>query len=133
MLFEGQLYEKRHFFRNNVVMDNIDVSNLFPFTLYFVLSKWQGDKHITKQEYDNHVDESITLAKNDIDVPGNEHDDDTTMIDDHMVQMVNGVYECFNTNPYVNSENGQASSMDEINDIAIKRRSQSHPKRGGFQ
>ena len=46
-------------------------------------------------------------GRENIGVPHNDNDvDDATMIDDHMVQMVNGVYECFNTNPYVNSENG---------------------------
>ena len=39
------------------------------------------------------------------------------MVDDHMVQMVNDVYQYFNENPYVNCDNGQAASMDEINDI----------------
>ena len=39
------------------------------------------------------------------------------MVDNHMVHMVNDVYQYFNENPYVNCENGQAILVDEMNDI----------------
>ena len=39
------------------------------------------------------------------------------MVDDHMVQMVNDVYQYFNENLDVNCENGQATLMDAMNDI----------------
>ena len=52
------------------------------------------------------------MPTNDIDVPK-----DATMIDFHMVQMVSDVYKCFIENLDVNSENGQATSMEEMNDI----------------
>ena len=57
------------------------------------------------------------MPTNDIDVRENDNDDDATMIDDHMVQMVNDVDDFFNENPYMNNENDQGTSMDELNDI----------------
>jgi hypothetical protein len=57
------------------------------------------------------------LFTNDIEVPENDNDYDATMVDNHMVQMVNDVYECYNENPDVNCKNGQVASMDEMNDI----------------
>ena len=39
------------------------------------------------------------------------------MVDDHMVQLVNDVYQYFNENLDVNYDNGQATSMYEMNDI----------------
>ena len=39
------------------------------------------------------------------------------MVDGHMVQMVNDVYQYFNKNLDVNCDNGQATSIDEMNDI----------------
>ena len=39
------------------------------------------------------------------------------MVDDHMVEIVNDVYQYFNENPNVNCHNGQAISMDEVNVI----------------
>jgi len=57
------------------------------------------------------------LPSNVFDVLENGNDEDATMIHDHMVQMVNDVYECFNENPDVNSKNGQATSMDEMNKV----------------
>jgi len=57
----------------------------------------------------------MTSPTNVFDVPGNDNDDVATMIGDHMVQMVNDVYECFNENADVNSKNGKATSMDEMN------------------
>jgi hypothetical protein len=57
------------------------------------------------------------LFTNDIEVHENDNDNDATMVDNHMVQMVNDVYECFNENLDVNCKNGQVASMDEMNDI----------------
>ena len=57
------------------------------------------------------------MPTNDIDVSENDNDDDETMVDDHMVQMVNDVYQCFNEHLDVNCENSQATSMEEMNDI----------------
>ena len=82
--------------------NNIVDSNVFLFMLYFVISKWQGDDHTNKHQYDHHVDENMTLPTNDIDVSENDNDDDETMVGDHMVQMVNDVYQCFNENLDVN-------------------------------
>lgn len=41
MLLEGQLYKNKnkHFSQRNFYMNNIDVSNVFFFMLYFVISK----------------------------------------------------------------------------------------------
>ena len=57
------------------------------------------------------------MLTNDIQVPENDNNDDATMVDDHMVQLVNDIYQYFNENPYVNCDKGQAASMDEMNDI----------------
>ena len=39
------------------------------------------------------------------------------MVYDNMVQILNNVYQHFNENLDVNCENGQATSMNEMNDI----------------
>ena len=59
----------------------------------------------------------MPLLTNDIKVPKNDNDDDATMVDDHMVQMVNDVYQYFNENSDVNCDNRQTTSMAEMNDI----------------
>lgn len=76
-----------------------------------------GDEHIVKNQCDNRVDESAALLTKDIQFLKNDNNDDETMVDNNMVQMVNDVYQYFNENPNVNCENGQASSMEEMNDI----------------
>ena len=95
-------------------LDNIDVSKFFSLhCINFVISKWQVVEH----QCDNHVDESVALLTNDIQVTNNDNNDDETMVDGHMVQMVNDVYQYFNKNLDVNCDNGQATSIDEMNDI----------------
>ena len=44
-----------------------------------------GDEHIVEHQYVNRNDEFTTLIRNDIEVPENDNDDDTTMVDGHMV------------------------------------------------
>ena len=76
-----------------------------------------GDEHIVKHQYDNHNDEFATLLTNDTEVLENENHREATMVDDHMVEMVNDAYQYYNENPDVNFENGQVESMEEKNDI----------------
>lgn len=54
---------------------------------------------------------------NNIEVLMNDNNDDATTLDDHMVEMVNVVYLCFNENPNVNFENDQPSLMEEMDYI----------------
>ena len=58
-----------------------------------MISKWQVDENIVEHQCDNYVDESAALLTNDIQVLKNDNNDDATMVDDHMVQMVNDVYQ----------------------------------------
>ena len=83
----------------------------------FFISKWQVDEHIVKHQCDNHVDEFVALLIDDNQVHENDNNNDATMVDDPIVQMVNGVYQYFNENPDVNCDNAQTTSMYEMNDI----------------
>ena len=66
-----------------------------------------GDEHIVGHQYDNHNDEFATLLTNDTEVLENHDHNEATMVNDHMVEMVNDAYQYHNENPYVNCENGQ--------------------------
>ena len=93
---------------------------MFPiFFLYIVFCDIQTTGWWThnKKSCDNHVNESTAFLTNDNQVPENENNDDATIVDDHMVQMVNDVYQYFNEIWDVNCDNGQTTSMDEMNDI----------------
>jgi len=76
-----------------------------------------GDEHIVGHQYDNHNDEFATLLTNDTEVLEIDDHNEATMVDDHMVEMVNDAYQYYNENPDVNCENDQVESMEEKNDI----------------
>ena len=56
----------------------------------------------------------MKLHTNGIEVPENDNDDDATMVNDHIVQMVNDAYQCFSEIPNMNYENVHAASMKKI-------------------
>ena len=66
-----------------------------------------GDERIVEHQYDNHNGEFATLLTNDNEVLENDDHNEPTMVDDHMVEMVNDAYQYYNENPEVNCENGQ--------------------------
>ena len=72
-----------------------------------------GDEHIVKHQYDNHNDEFATLLTNDTKVLENDDHNDETMVDDHIVEMVNDAYQYYNENLDVNCENDHVESMEE--------------------
>ena len=55
-----------------------------------------GNEHIVEHQYDNHTDEFATLHTNDTEVIENDDHNEATMVDDHMVEMVNGAYQYYN-------------------------------------
>ena len=63
-----------------------------------------GDEHIVGHQYDNNNDEFARFLTNDTEVLENDKQNKATMVDDHMVEMVNDAYQCYNENPYVNCE-----------------------------
>ena len=67
-----------------------------------VMKTWS---HIT-----NHNDEFATLLTNDSKVLDHNQE---TIVNDHMVKMVNDAYQYYNENPDVNCENDQVESMEE--------------------
>ena len=75
------------------------------------------DEHIVGHQYDNHNDDFATLLTNDTEVLENDDHNEETMVDDHMVEIVNDAYQYYNENPDVNSKNHQVESMAEKNDI----------------
>ena len=53
------------------------------------------------------------MLTNDTKVLENANNNKETMVNDHMVEMVNDAYQYYNENPNVNFENGQVESMEE--------------------
>ena len=52
--------------------------------------------HIVIHQYDNHNDEFATLFINYTELLENDDHNEATMVDDHMVEMVNDAYQYYN-------------------------------------
>ena len=71
-----------------------------------------SDENIVKNQYDNLNDEFAKLLTNDTEVLENDEHSEATMVDDHMVEMVNDYDQYYNENLDVNCENEQVESME---------------------